>query len=98
MFVGGKHTIVIANSGKVANVRSFSPDTPALDIPVVDLAFLYEDYYTGRSYIMIARHALYVPTMGHNLIPPFLLREAGFAVNECPCNNAFVVSSAKKAA
>ena len=84
MFVGGKHTIVIANSGKVANVRSFSPDTPALDIPVVDLAFLYEDYYTGRSYIMIARHALYVPTMGHNLIPPFLLREAGFAVNECP--------------
>ena len=27
------------------------------------------------------RNALYVPSMPHNLIPPFIMREAGIVVN-----------------
>ena len=30
----------------------------------------------------MARNALYIPEMGHNLIAPMILREAGFSVNE----------------
>ena len=83
MFVGGNGTTIIATSGKFANVRGFSPDYPALDIPIVDLSFLYEDIVTGRKYIMIAHNALHVPSMTHNLVPPFMMREAGIEVNEC---------------
>jgi hypothetical protein len=35
-------------------------------------------------YILVAYNSLYVPTMTHNLVPPFLLREAGLIVNETP--------------
>ena len=31
---------------------------------------------------MVIRNALYVPSMQHNLIPPFMIREAGIVVND----------------
>ena len=30
------------------------------------------------------RNALYVPSMSHNLIPPFIMRKSGFIVNDVP--------------
>ena len=33
---------------------------------------------------MIGRHVLSVPSLEHNLIPPFILREAGLIVNDTP--------------
>ena len=45
---------------------------------------LYECPYKGTAHILVIRHALYVESMTHNLIPPFILREAGIVVNERP--------------
>jgi hypothetical protein len=50
----------------------------------VDCAFLYECPLSGKSYILVARTVLHVPTMEHNLVPPFLLGEAGLKVNDIP--------------
>ena len=38
----------------------------------------------GEDYILIVMNAISVPTMRHNLIPPFIMREAGLEVNEVP--------------
>lgn len=84
MFVGGKGVMVLGTTGRTANVQAFSPDLSPVEIPIVDLAFLYECPYSGRQYIMIARNALYASSMHHNLVPPFLLREAGLIVSEIP--------------
>ena len=84
MFVAGKHAFVLAKSGKTATVCAFSPDIAPSAIPIVDCALLYECPYSGKSYILVARNVLHVATMDHNLVPPFLLREAGLVVKDVP--------------
>ncbi|KAL7538844.1 hypothetical protein ACHAXR_009411 [Thalassiosira sp. AJA248-18] len=37
-----------------------------------------------KTYLLIVRNALYVSSMQHNLIPPFIMREAGLVVNDVP--------------
>ena len=84
MFVGGRGVTVLARTGKTAKVQAFSPDLPPVEIPIVHLAFAYDCPYTDKKYTLVAHHALYAPSMHHNLAPPFLLREAGLVVNETP--------------
>jgi len=47
MFVGGMGVAVISTMGKTASVQSFSPDVPPLEIPIVDMAMLYDCPYSG---------------------------------------------------
>ena len=35
-----------------------------------------------KTYILALRNALYIPSMTHNLIPSFVMREAGLCVND----------------
>jgi hypothetical protein len=84
MFVASKHAYILADSGKTATVRAFSPDIIPIETRIVVCAFLYECPYTNKIHILVAYNALYVPKMTHNLVPPFLLREAGLIVNETP--------------
>ena len=37
-----------------------------------------------KTYILTVRNALHVPSMEHNLIPPFIMREAGLVINDVP--------------
>ena len=53
-----------------------------MEIKIVDAAMLYKDMYTGAKYILVVLNALHVPMMDHNLLPPFILREAGVEVRE----------------
>ena len=53
-------------------------------VPIVDAAIVYDCPYTMKSHLFIIRNALYIPTLYHNLIPPFIMREAGLQVNETP--------------
>jgi hypothetical protein len=78
-----------AESGTTATVRVFSPDMDAIETSIVNCAFRYDCTYTNKTYILVAHNALYVPTMDHNLIPPFILREAGLIVNETPMDAGF---------
>ena len=84
MPVVGSSAYILNESGESAEVNAFSPDYPTRNIPIVDAALQYESPYDGKTYILVIRNALYVPSMKNNLIPPFILREAGIEVNDVP--------------
>ena len=86
MVVVGSHVSVFGHSGKSADVRPFSSDCSKLEsVPIVDAAVAYDCPYTMKTYILAVKNALqHVPSMEHNLVPPFILREAGLVVNDVP--------------
>ena len=53
-----------------------------MEAELVDAALLYECPYEGKSHILVIRNAIHVSLMENNLIPPFILREAGLQVKE----------------
>ena len=60
------------------------PDYDSMQIKIVDAAVQYDCPYTGKTHILVIRNALHVPSMKHNLLPPFILRQAGIEVNDTP--------------
>ena len=84
MPVVGQNAYVLAEMGKTVDVSPYTPDYKAMRVPLVDAALRYDNMYDGKSYILVLRNALLIPSMKHNLIPPFMLREAGIIVNEVP--------------
>ena len=83
--VVGRHTTVINRSGKSADVRSFSKDCSQMTaFPIVDAAVAYDCPYTLKTYILVIKNALHVPSMNHNFVPTFILREVGLIVNDVP--------------
>ena len=66
------------------DVAPFRPDYKHISVELVDAALKYECPYSGEVKILIIRRGLYVPSMTHNLLPPFMLREAGIHINEVP--------------
>ena len=84
MAVVGINAYILSYTGATAEVNAFTPDHAAMTIQIVDAAVQYNCLYTGITYIMVIHNALYVPSMQHNLIPPFMIREAGIVVNVTP--------------
>ena len=84
MFCVGSTAYLVGEHSKTAIVHGFSPDPPSVNYKIVDRALLYECPYTERKLILLAQNALHVPSMQHNLVPPFILREDDVAVNEVP--------------
>jgi len=85
MVVVGAQATIIQTSGRSAEVRAFSDDCSKLEkVPIVDAVIAYDCPYTMKTYLMIVKNALYVPSMAHNLVPPFIMREAGLVVNDVP--------------
>ena len=86
MCVLGRHCLLLTEPGaRVARVRGFSPDMQPLDIPIVDALLSYIDPIERQSHLLKFENVLYVPSMNHHLVSPFVLREAGFKVNDVPC-------------
>ncbi len=74
MVVAGNETTIIACSGAFANVTPFSKDLPTMDmVEIGDAAMCFDDPISLETYILVMKNALLIPTMGHNLIPPFLI-------------------------
>ena len=94
MIVLGKHAFIFESTGKTCNVQPFSTDLGiATNVPIVDGAIAYECPYSHKVYILIARNALYMPSLTHNLIPPFIMRAGGATVNDTAkihCNDPTV--------
>ena len=80
MPVVGKEAYVLAWLDKSVEVSPYTPDYKPMSIPLVDAAVRYDCPYDGKVYILVIRNALYVPAMDHNLILPFIMREAGVKV------------------
>ena len=84
MPVVGKNAFILAETGKSCEVSAFTPDYEPMLVPIVDAAVLYECPYKGTEHVLVIRNCLHVPTMKNNLIPPFIMREAGVVVNDWP--------------
>lgn len=84
MPVVGQNAFVIARTGETADVSAFTPDYQPMHVPIVDAALLYSCPYSGDEVILLVRNALHFPKMENNLIPPFVMREAGVVVNDTP--------------
>ena len=94
MIVLGKHAFIFESTDRTCNVPPFSADLGiATNVPIVDAALAYECPYIHKIFILIARNALSIPTMEHNLIPPFIMRAGGATVNDTAkthCNDPTV--------
>ena len=83
MVVLGKNCVVLSDSKKTADVSAFADEVGDLSsVPIVDAAIAYDCPRTMETFLLIMRNALYVKSMENNLIPPFILREAGVKVND----------------
>ena len=82
MIVVGSDCHIISRSTHSAVVNAFTKDVGTIEVPIIDALLVYEDPTTGKIYYLIARNVLYVESMQHNLLPPFILRAAGITVNE----------------
>jgi hypothetical protein len=85
MVVVGKHSTIIARTGRNAEVQAFSNECNSLQqVPIVDAAIAYDCKKSGKTFVLIMKNALYIPSMERNLIPPFVMREAGLIMNDVP--------------
>ena len=53
-------------------------------VEVVHAGVMYDCEYSGESYMLVIRNALYIRSMTVTLIPPFMMRLAKIEVDECP--------------
>ena len=81
MAVIGKHSYILAETGKMVEVNPFTPTYKPIKAPIVDAALQYDSPHDGKSYILVVRNAMHVPSMCNNLLPPFMLQEAGITIN-----------------
>ena len=84
MVVLGRHCFIFDNIHEnTCEVQPFDPTLgSAKNVPIVDALVAYDCPYTFTTYMLVFRNALYVPSMQTNLVPPFILREAGLVVND----------------
>jgi hypothetical protein len=82
MPVVGSGAHVLLDHNKTCEVSPYSTDYEPMEVPLVDSTVRYDS--DGRVYILLIRNALYVPSLDHNLLPPFMMREAGVIVKDTP--------------
>ena len=85
MIVVGGHAFVFSHSGQSVDVKAFTDEVSGLSkVPIVDAVIAYNFPHTGGTFLLAVINYLCVPVMEHNLLPHFILREAGLVVNDTP--------------
>ena len=83
--VSERNVTIINDTGRRAKVSPFTPDYDSLhSVPIADTTIRYDCPFSGATFLLIVRNALSVPAMDHNLIPPFIVREAGIDIRCAP--------------
>ena len=66
-------------------VNAVSESAGKLDnIPIIDAAIKYNCPYQCKTFLLLIRNTLYIPELEINLLPPFIVRESGIQIDECP--------------
>ena len=84
MAVVERHAYILSDTGRTAEVNPFMPDYKLMQVPIINAAVQYECPYSGTLHVLVIRNALHVPSVRHNLVPPFMIREEGIQVNDTP--------------
>ena len=63
MAVIGKHAYILTETGKMVEVNPFTPAYKPIKAPIVDAALPYDSPYDRKSYILVVKSALHVPSM-----------------------------------
>ena len=85
MAVVGRECVVFDDTGQTCTVNAFTESAGKLDkVPIVDVAVAYDCPFQSKTYILLMRNCLHIPEIKHNLLPPFMIREAGHVLDECP--------------
>ena len=75
MVVIGTQETIIQKTGRYVDVNAFSLDVGTMPrVPIVDAEIVYDCPFSGRTILMVARNALYIESMDHHLVPPFIMR------------------------
>ena len=83
MVVVDQNAFIINYTGQTAEVIPFTSSYDALkNIPIFDAIIAFDCHVTGHAYLLVCHNALFVLLMTHNLIPPFIMREANLIVND----------------
>ena len=94
MIVLGNQALFIQDTGKSAEVNEFSSNIQGMSkLPVVDAVVTYNCTFSSESYLLVMQNDLHIPSIKYNLIPPFIIREAGLTVSKVPnihCNEPTV--------
>ena len=81
----GMNAFIYDITGITCSLKPFSSELGiAKNVTIVDALIVYHCQYSNQTYILSILNALYIPTMQHNLIPPFLMRAGGVVVNCIP--------------
>ena len=81
----GSESFIFESTARTCSVTLFHPKLGVSSkVPIVDGAICYDCPYSGESYILIIRNALYLPHLRNNLIAPFIMRSASVTINERP--------------
>lgn len=93
MAVAGRDCTIIAKSGHYATVTPFSEDLPVMEkVEIGDVAIAYNDLFSGETFLLVMRNVLLIPSTDHNLLPPFLVREALLFLDKTPKFQATALS------
>ena len=84
MSVVGQNCYILSDSGTFAEFNVFSLDYETKNIPIVDAVVRYDCPHSIMIYILVIRDALHVTSMTKNLIPLFMMREAGIMLYDTP--------------
>ena len=80
-----KHYYLLSelSTAQTVSVGVFLDSTGGLNnIPIVNAMLAYYCERTNQVYLLVLQYVLYIESMDNNLIPPFILQEAGLIVNE----------------
>ena len=85
MVVVGNDCTIFDDTGQTCTVNAFSESAGCLEkVLIVDAVVAYDCPFQAKTYLLMMRNALHIPDIKVNLIPPFIIREAGIQINECP--------------
>ena len=84
MVVLSEHAYIFDSTvHKCCDVIPYEPNLEKTSkVPIVDGVVTNDCPYSHITYLLVFRNALHVPSLKHNLLPPFILHEAGLEVNE----------------